>query len=167
MTPERFEILRKSFQRGLTVDLKTFELYYKKSGKKLKFIRFKDKDYVIINKQFWWVPMVVSAYLGFDVIGTTWIPKDGNKFNYHPGNYLLLTPEEKENYLKEIKKSKFTWKDIEALQDFKIPTRGKFLKPIAFLFGMSLKELYTIKYHEYFRVFGLSYSGLKRCNRMI
>lgn len=61
MTAERFEILRRCFQKGLTVNLKNFQLYYKKSGKILKPIRYNNKDYVIINKQIWWLPMVIGA----------------------------------------------------------------------------------------------------------
>ena len=49
----------------------------------------------------------------------------------------------------------------------KMPTRGNYLKTISFMFGISLKNLYAIKYHDSFRIFGLSYSGLKRYNRMI
>lgn len=167
MTAERFEILRRCFQKGLTVNLKNFQLYYKKSGKILKPIRYNNKDYVIINKQIWWLPMVIAAYIGLDVIGTTWIPKDGNIFNYHPGNFLLLTKEEKKIYEKEKSKTKFNWKDLETLQEMKMPTRGNYLKTISFMFGISLKNLYAIKYHDSFRIFGLSYSGLKRYNRMI
>lgn len=166
MTAERFEILRKSFQKGLTVDLKTFQLYYKKSGKKLKYIRYDNKEYVIINKQIWWVPMVIGAFLGFDVIGTTWFPKDDNPFNYHPGNYLFLTKEESKIYLEERRKSKFDWKDVDALTEITIPARGNYLKPLAFLFGVSLKEIRNLKYQNSLKIFGLRYAELKRYNRI-
>ena len=166
MTAERFEILRRCFQKGLTVNLKTFQLYYKKSGKKLKYIRYNNKDYVIINKQVWWVPMVLSAYLGFDVIETTWIPKDGNHFNYHPGNYLLLTQAEKEIYMSEKCKTKLSWEEIDRIRNLKLPIRANKLKQMAEHYGLTFRQFRALKYDKHFTVFGLNYNTLKKHNKI-
>lgn len=167
MTAESFDALYNQFQKGLTVNPKTFKLYYKKNKKELEYIRYENKEYVIIDEQFFWVPMVIGAFMGLDVIGTTWVPKDGNCFNYHPGNYLFLTEKEKEKYLEERTKTKLTWEAFDEIKESKLTRRNKILPRIAEKYNVTLEEVRRIKYSPTFKVFGFGYQILKSQNRMI